>query len=222
VGLVAAACAGEPSARDLYKQGRKYEKKGEFARAYLLYSQAAAAEPKRTEYWQRAQALQRRAITQSNVMPAAGDVTPNESASPPSLPPTTTEEMAEARKPQPPVELQSSTERRDFDLKADSKSIWEQVTKAYGLDVVFDGDFQPGPVIRFSLNGSDYREALHALMTATGTFFVPRAQEALAAPGPGGAPQTAYDAHLAQAKALAKQDPKIVANVVKNWVAGNE
>lgn len=36
------------------------------------------------------------------------------------------------------------------------------------------------------------------------------------------APRRKYDAKLADARDLAKQDPKIVANVIKGWVSGNE
>ena len=41
-----------------------------------------------------------------------------------------------------------------------------------------------------------------------------------AASGP--APQPGYDSNLLAAKQLATQEPKVVANVVKNWVNGNE
>ncbi len=37
-----------------------------------------------------------------------------------------------------------------------------------------------------------------------------------------GAPHREYDAKLAGARDLAKQDPKMVANVIKGWVSGNE
>ena len=36
------------------------------------------------------------------------------------------------------------------------------------------------------------------------------------------APQREYDTKLANARDLAKQDPKMVANVIKDWVSGNE
>ena len=45
-----------------------------------------------------------------------------------------------------------------------------------------------------------------------------RAQDALLHPHQG----PSYDAKLQQARDLAKQDPKIVANVIKEWVGGNE
>ena len=53
--------------------------------------------------------------------------------------------MEDARKPQPPFELKAAPIHRDFDLRADARSLFEQVAKQYGLDVVFDGDYQPGP-----------------------------------------------------------------------------
>jgi flagellar M-ring protein FliF len=65
------------------------------------------------------------------------------------------------------------------------------------------------------------RPALRALATA-----VPAPEPADAArievlppgkPMPGG-----YDAHLANARQIARQDPKVVANVVRNWVSGDE
>lgn len=36
------------------------------------------------------------------------------------------------------------------------------------------------------------------------------------------APQSAYQDHLARAQQLAKEDPRVVANIVKTWVNGNE
>ncbi|HEY1182509.1 MAG TPA: hypothetical protein VGE56_09430, partial [Rhodocyclaceae bacterium] len=35
-------------------------------------------------------------------------------------------------------------------------------------------------------------------------------------------PQAAFERKLADAKALAKDDPKLVAGIVKEWVGGNE
>jgi type II secretory pathway component GspD/PulD (secretin) len=47
------------------------------------------------------------------------------------------------------------------------------VAKAYGLEAIFDADYQPGPAFRFQLAGADYREALHALEAATASFATP-------------------------------------------------
>lgn len=164
--------SAEPSARQLYKQGRKFEKQKDFARAYLRYAAAAAKDPTKRDYWIRAEALRTRAATAANVMPVFGNEL-SLGEEPETLPHATPKEVEDARKPQPPFELRATDVRRDFNLRADARALWEQVAKQYGLDVIFDGDYQAGPVIRFRITDSGYREAIYTLMTVTGSFIVP-------------------------------------------------
>jgi general secretion pathway protein D len=169
------AAADDP--QKLYEEGRKAERAGHMARAYLLYSQAAELEPQNQLYWLRSQAVQSRAALESppkapEVSAKASDAVARASADSIFDALTPKDRVAE-RQPQPPVELQGTPGRQDFDLRADAKSLWEQVAGALGLDTVFDGDYQPGPQIRFRLTASDYRETLHALEAATGSFIVP-------------------------------------------------
>jgi general secretion pathway protein D len=50
----------------------------------------------------------------------------------------------------------------------------EQVGRAFGLDVVFDGDYPDGGnQVVFRMEQADYREALHALEAATASFIIP-------------------------------------------------
>jgi general secretion pathway protein D len=164
--------SAEPTARQLYKQGRKFEKQKDFAGAYLRYAAAAAKDPTKREYWIRAEALRTRAATAAKVMPVFADG-PNSLGEPEPLPRATPKEVEDARKPQPPFELRAMGVRRDFNLRADAHALWEQVAKQYGLDVIFDGDYQAGPVIRFRITEAGYREAIYTLMTVTGSFIVP-------------------------------------------------
>ena len=105
-------------------------------------------------------------------MPVFGNE-PSLGEEPETLPHATPKEVEDARKPQPPFELRATGVRRDFNLRADARALWEQVAKQYGLDVIFDGDYQAGPVIRFRITDSGYREAIYTLMTVTGSFIVP-------------------------------------------------
>jgi Flp pilus assembly secretin CpaC len=89
------------------------------------------------------------------------------------VPAPTPEDLKQARRPQPPFELKASPDRHDFAIRGDAQTLFEQVSKAYGLDVVFDSDYQRGPEIRFNVSEADYRHALYALMVATGSFIVP-------------------------------------------------
>ena len=167
--------AQQVSAWDLYEQGREAEKHGHMAEAYLLYSQAAGMEPKNRNYWLRSQAVKSRAALESKPTPPPETAADYETAAPPQrqLDKPTARDLAEARQPLPPSELNATPEIRDFDLRGDSKKLFEDVAHAYGLDCVFDGDYQPISAFRFQLQGVDYREALHDLEAATNSFIVP-------------------------------------------------
>jgi general secretion pathway protein D len=174
--LALAANAWASEASKLYSAGRKAEKAGEIARAYLLYAEAAALEPANHAYWSRSLALQTRAALESRVMPPAEEKADEEAApepDAPDLPAITAHDLAEARKPLPPTRLNAQPIRKDFDLRGDVKTVFETVAHAYGLDCVFDGDYHPTQPIRFQMDQADYREALHALEAVTGSFLVP-------------------------------------------------
>jgi len=166
-------------ATKLYKEGRKAEKAGQVARAYLLYSEAAALEPNNHLYWSRSLALQTRAALESKVMPQVAaaeagpssmvDAAPDEQA----LPAPTAQDLAEAHKPLPPSKLSAQPILKDFDLRANAKTLFETVAHAYGLDCIFDGDYRATEMLRFQMDQADYREALHALEAVTGSFLVP-------------------------------------------------
>ncbi|MGP8245579.1 MAG: hypothetical protein ACLQVN_13800 [Bryobacteraceae bacterium] len=177
VGLTAARlapAAEEPTAWDLYEEGRAAEKAGHITQAYLLYARAAALEPNNPKYWQREQALQTRAALESRLMPLLGaGLTGLGGDETPPLPAATASDLADARRPLPPTELSAEPGSRDFDLREDSKRTYQDVAKAFGLDCVFDADYLPSPPFHFELREVTYREALHALELATGTFLVP-------------------------------------------------
>ncbi len=167
------ACAGD--GRTLARDARKAERKGDWARAYLLYSQAAAADPDNRAYWARAQALRSRALSGATV----ATTTTSEPAEKPAadsdsmLGTITAKDLAEARKPLPPKELKGKPGLHDIDLRGNSKQLFEQISKLYGLDVVFDGDYADGPTQHFRLDQADYRTALRTLEIATASFVVP-------------------------------------------------
>ena len=177
--LALSASAWASEASKLYTQGRKAEKAGQVARAYLLYTEAAALEPNNHLYWSRSLALQTRAALESKVMPqaAAADAGADVEAAPepdePALPAATAQDLAEAHKPLPPTKLNAKPILKDYNLRANAKILFETVAHDYGLDCVFDGDYKPTQTIHFQMDQADYREALHALEAVTGSFVVP-------------------------------------------------
>jgi general secretion pathway protein D len=179
LGFLTAACLAaqpQPSANDLYLSGRKAERAGHMAEAYILYSEAAAMAPNNKMYWLRSQAVSTRAALEAKVVPppaAPGEASAAEESPDPPIPIATSEDRAEVRRLLPPTELKAQPGRQDFDLRLDAKALFEKVAKAFGLDCVFDDDFPSGPAIRFLLQDVDYRDALHGLEAATGSFIVP-------------------------------------------------
>jgi general secretion pathway protein D len=147
------------------------------AEAYLLYSQAAAMSPNTKLYWQRVKAVEVRASLESKVAPPeiGLDPAPNTSPieEPVHLPDMTPQDKLDARKILPPMELQAKSGRQSFDLRGDLKQIYPKVAAGYGLDCVFDDKLDAGRPFRFQVDDADYRDALHALEAATGTFIVP-------------------------------------------------
>ena len=177
VGLLLAACllADDLSAWEIYAQGRSAEKAGHMAQAYLLYAKAAAMEPRNKTYWARAQALQSRAALENKLQPTLQSVADLEKdlADEPEIPLPTDEDLAAAREPLPPTTLDANQDLRDLDFTGDYKKVFQDVAHAYGLDCVFDSDFQAGTPFRFRLKNVDYRDALNGLQMATGSFVVP-------------------------------------------------
>src|ERR1035441_977619 len=118
---LAAALPGQgPSGNDLYLSGRRAERAGHMAEAYLLYSQAAAMSPLNKTYWQRSQAVRTRAALEAKVAPPSefslDEPYAEPSATPDALPAfplplATNDDRVEARKLLPPVELDRKSTR---------------------------------------------------------------------------------------------------------------
>lgn len=159
------------------RQARKAEKRKEFSKAYLLYSEAAVLRPGKKVFRLKAEALQSRAALASHPEPPAGsavDTEPDIIVQPEEVfDSLTAKDLASVGSPQPPPELHARSGRFDIDFRGDYKSLFTQVARLYSLDNVFDSDFEAGRSIHFELQQADYRDALHALEAATGSFVTP-------------------------------------------------
>ena len=184
--VLAPLCLGagpEPDAAQLFREGQKAEKAGQTVRAYLLYAEAAAKDPQSPAYWMHAQALRPAAMM---AQPQSGAALGSKTDEPDKatdteidsslMGPISEQELAEAKRhPLPPPELKAAPGKKDFKLRGDSKSLFEQVAAAFNLLVVFDSAYQPVENVRFEITDVDYREAFRALQDATNSFVVPAA-----------------------------------------------
>ncbi len=180
--LLNAALLAQNDGKAMFREAQKAERAGQMARAYLLYSQAAAVEPRNTTYWLRAEAVRTRALLEAKPgsprLEPAPTRRPAGDSAPVKLDQIGEGDLADARRPQPPRELKATSERKDIALKADARELFERVAKSYGLDCVFDGDYPTaGPKIAFEMDQADYRDALHGAEAATGSFIVPLSEK---------------------------------------------
>ena len=171
--LVASLAWSATAAEQLFQQGQKAERTGDPARAYLLYSQALAADPGNLKYFARVQALRPTAALLEVSQAKRGDDLAPEKIDSTLFGHISEQELEQARRPLPPAELKATPGTRNYDFRGDSKALWEQVAAALHLGVTFDTQYQPTPSVHFELTGADYKLALRALEAATNSFLVP-------------------------------------------------
>lgn len=190
--LLVAGClpaAENKDAARLYKQGQRAELSGKVVEAYLLYSRAAALDPSHQEYWIRSQALRTRAAMKAKPQPvprAAESATEDGAAAEPVAEAEeparfdtylTEEDLDDLKRLKPPPLLKALEGQKTIDLNGDAKLLFEKTAEMFGLDVVFDREYQAGPPIRFYSEGADYRQALRILEDVTGSFVIPVADK---------------------------------------------
>jgi Flp pilus assembly secretin CpaC len=152
------------------EQAEQAENNGLTARAYLLYSQLATREPQNQLYALKAATLKPLALKKVSVSVPPGDSVPSRDREGAVI---TDQDAADAARLSGPVHLQAPYGTQDFHIKAEPKSIWEQVAAKLGLVAIFDRDYPAQQPLRFDVDEADYRLALHALEAATNSFVVP-------------------------------------------------
>jgi Flp pilus assembly secretin CpaC len=164
-------------ALSLAKKAGRARKNGQFAQAYLLYSEAAALVPGNRKYKAQMELLQTRAADQSKPVPQAGADSPP--LPEPVLPEDTFDsitaaELAKARDLNSIPSLHAKPGKQNFDLSGDARTLFDKVAQSFGLETVFDGDYpKTGATISFRITDADYRQAFDDLDAATGSFVIP-------------------------------------------------
>ena len=146
--------------------------------AYLYYAQAVALQPANRGYKSHMELLQSRATRESKPVPPKSDEPEVPEAPAVAMEDVfdslTAREMAQAREMKGVPALSAKAGTRDFDLTGDPRSLFDKVAQAFGLQTVFEGDYpKTGTSMRFHVSGADYREAIHDLEAATGSFVIP-------------------------------------------------
>jgi type II secretory pathway component GspD/PulD (secretin) len=156
-------------------------------RAYLLYAEAAVRDPSNPSYRANRDALASIAnlLTKADIQNAniSADIRTAEKAAkeaPQTEPPIEFASESEwARDPnlQPLPEIEASKSPATFDVRGDTRSLFQQVTAAYGIGVIFDPELPAGRSVHFNLDHADFRTAMEALTAVTHTFLFPVSQK---------------------------------------------
>ncbi|HLK18930.1 MAG TPA: type II and III secretion system protein [Bryobacteraceae bacterium] len=195
--MASTAWAAPATPEQLFKDAQKAEKAGQILRAYVLYSQAAAADPANLEYWQRAQALRPIASLLHDSAQPAAPVLPSDKVDTTLFGKISEQELARARQPLPPPKLNGAPGVQDYDLSGDSKALWEQVAARLHLSVLFDTQYQPTRSIRFQLASATWRDTLLALEAATNSFLTPVSERLIFVANDTQQKRTEFDANVA-------------------------
>ncbi|MEO7142829.1 MAG: hypothetical protein ABI165_04930, partial [Bryobacteraceae bacterium] len=179
-GLISAAgaCSGAQSASELARQAHEAENSGRLVQAYVLYTEAATLDPSNRAYAERSRRLRPLAAAHdaTNALASVNAPDPAADAITGAISPV---EMEETRRLLPPPHLDLPAGSHSFDLRGDSKLVFEQIAASCGLTVLWELDYQPTPGFHFSLAGADCRTALRAAMDAGNSFVVPISPHAI-------------------------------------------
>ena len=177
--LFLAAAAATPSAlgadqaRSYFDAAIRAQKAGDTLKAYLLAQRAAALEPQNLQFANLKTTLQVRAN-----LPGETDAAPRSrfaasKADLVAIGEITPSEAIEAGESLEPPRLKRSSLKKTFDLRGEARTIIEQVAMAYGIQVVFGGDYQPPPAVTYRMSDAGMEEAFRAMELVTNSFFVP-------------------------------------------------
>jgi general secretion pathway protein D len=169
--LAVALAAQEP----LGWQAEKAEKEGNLVRAWVLYSQASAMEPKNKKYAAKAASLRDIALERAQVLVTNGRVAEVE-IDPSIVRPITEDELAEIRRLRMPPLLQPKPGKLRFRSVGPVRTVAEQVLRTCGIDAVFDSAFDATQQVKFDLENIACADAIPALELVGGIFLVPIAE----------------------------------------------
>lgn len=168
------------AATALARRAARAEKLKQDAQAYLYYAEASALQPQNRKYAGKMEALRTRATRQSppvvpKVAKSDGDTAPEPEH--PFVDPfdnLTEREMSQARTLREITTLRGQSGAQSFDLTGSSRELFDKVTTAYGLEVVYDGDYpKTDAPIHYKVDPSTFRQALEYLQVATSSFIIP-------------------------------------------------
>ena len=163
---------GADSAQDLAKAAERAERRGDALQAFVLYSRAAALNPSNVEYQLRKNSLEAKPgfVQAAALEPEAEPQALNSATQDPD---TLAGSIEGTRDALPPATLKASLEKKSFNIRGDARTVFEQVASAFGIQVVFEADYQATPAFLFRLDSVGFADAFRTLELVSNSFVVP-------------------------------------------------
>ncbi len=183
--LAAGLCcaAADRTAERIAAEAKQAEDSNQIVRAYLLYSAAAARDPHNGTYRANRDALAPAAKLLSKAEIQSADVSKElnqieglASSPKPPLELARRADWERADNLQPMPKLQAIQTSATFDIRGDEKSLFENISKVFGIRPIFDPQLDLHPGLRFNIAQADFRTVMEGLTAATGTFMFPVSQ----------------------------------------------
>jgi hypothetical protein len=182
-------------AQAAYKQGLRFEHEGNWQGAYDAYSDALDWAPTEQEYFQRAELAKAHLVQEKMDLAEREAISGRLSealrvlVSVRSLDPSN--RVLQARYAElsalylgrvkseatrqdlaGPVHLEYAPGKRNFNIRGDTQTAYNEIARQFGVEVAFDVDLRPRQV-RFRIDDLDFPTALRILGEETGTFWRP-------------------------------------------------
>lgn len=176
--LFAALARGQDSpfadATSLLWRAEALEADGKITEAWTLYSQAALLDPKNQRAVGKALQLRVKAMEKATIGGLAGGAGADSKVNPSDpLLRIADSELRELPRMLPPPALRPKEGNIDLALKGDSKTLYTRFLTHFGIDVIFDGDYDNPAGREVKVSGASFEEGLYALGLATNSFVVP-------------------------------------------------
>ena len=192
--LLAAAQTTSPAHRDkvvaahLAKAGFRAETDGQIVQAFLLFQEACNRDPRNARFQEERSTLEPRAKLLMDANVQSGNIAADVQAAEQEAAAArqndrlgdqlaaltlTPEAEKDLEKLLPLPRVTAGSQLHSFDLQADDRGLLTQIAKAYGVDLVFDPDFETEGRVHFVLQNADFHAAMDAAAAATHTFLFP-------------------------------------------------
>jgi general secretion pathway protein D len=173
--LLALVCLGQDAfqndPKSMLWRAQALEEEGKVTQAWLLYNHLATIDPgnalavgKATQL--RTKALEGAVVTTCAAAEAAVD--PNDP-----LLHIKDEELKDIERLQPPPALAPRDTKLTLDLKGDAKTIYTRILSHFGIDVIFDGDYDNPQNREVRIEDATFEQALYIAGVATGSWVNP-------------------------------------------------